>query len=111
MDVRPRFFSSKLTSTEKLVYGSLTVYFILAFLVTIWPIYTLFAGPRPFVLGLPFNLFYLAVILVVSFFVLLAVFAWEGSRTPPSREAEAPGPPGGEPAPGTAPARPGTGSA
>jgi len=80
MDARPKFFSSHLSRTERWVYGAVTVFMILACVVTLWPIYPLFGGVRPFVLGLPFDLFYLAAILVISFSVLLALFIWEGRR-------------------------------
>ena len=80
MDRRPRLFSSRLTRTERRVYGAVTVFFLLAFLATIWPIQAAFGGALPFVLSLPFDLFYLAAILVGSFFILLGLFVWEGRR-------------------------------
>ncbi len=90
MRLKPRIFSSKLTRTERLVYGAVTVFFILSCLVTIWPIYPYFSHALPLVLGLPFGLFFLAVVLVVSFSALLAVYLWEGRRErPDSRSSPA----------------------
>ena len=87
MDRRPRLLSSRLTRTQRRVYGAVTVFFIAAFLATMWPVQAAFGGALPFVLGLPFDLFYLSAILVGSFFVLLGLFVWEGRR----EEREGPG--------------------
>lgn len=93
MDLRPRFFASRLTRTERRVYGAVTVFFIAAFLATLWPVYEWAGGALPLVFGLPFDLFYLAVILVGSFFVLLGLFVWEGRRE--ARDGRS-GDPGGD---------------
>ncbi|HKK08921.1 MAG TPA: hypothetical protein VKA44_08560 [Gemmatimonadota bacterium] len=113
MDARPKFFSSHLSRTERRVYGGVTVVMVLACVVTVWPIYALFAGVRPLVFGLPFNLFYLAAILVGSFLILLGVFVWEGRREGPGgADAEGgAGPGAGATGPGEGAAGPGAGTA
>ena len=51
--------------------------FIAVFLTSIWPIYPVFSRIRPVVLGLPFSLVYLIILLLFSFFVLLSLYLWE----------------------------------
>ena len=74
---RPRFQSSKLTPTQRRVYGAATFYFLAVAAAMMWPIYGLFSRVRPMLLGMPFSLFYLATLLVVSFVVALALYLWE----------------------------------
>jgi len=76
----PRFFSSKLTANERRVYGAATAWFLLAAAAMVWPLITPFARVRPLVLGMPFALFWLAFILVVSFGVAVALYRWESRR-------------------------------
>lgn len=47
-------------------------WFVVVFLALIWPLYVPAARVRPLVLGMPFSLFWIAVLLVASFVVLLA---------------------------------------
>ena len=46
----PRFFSSKLTTVERRVYGAATAWFVLAAAAMLWPLVTPFARVRPLVL-------------------------------------------------------------
>ncbi len=80
MGIKARLFSSVLSKTERRIYGAVTVIFIGVFLATMWPIYPLFNRIRPFVLGMPASLFYLLVLVFVSFFSLLALYRWEDGR-------------------------------
>lgn len=88
--MRPRFFSSRLTPVQRRVYRGVLAYFVLIFLAMIWPVATLFSHARPLIIGLPFYLFYLTVLLLGSFLVLLAVYRWEertGSSSDPEEDA------------------------
>lgn len=78
MDARPRLMPPGLTRRQRRVYGAVTLFFIIVFFALMWPVYPLFSGIRPVVLGMPFSLVYLVVILAVSFLVLLGLFTWEG---------------------------------
>lgn len=80
MRLGPRLFPSGLSRSERQVYGAVTVYFLLAFLALNWPIYPLFAGIRPIVLGLPLSLAFVVGILLLSFCVLLGLYLWEARR-------------------------------
>ena len=87
--MRPRLLSSKLTPAHRRLYRSVLVFFVLVFVAMIWPVVTLFSHARPLILGLPFFLFYLAVLLVGSFLVLLSLYRWEsrtGSSSDPGEE-------------------------
>ena len=73
-----RLFSRRLEPRHRRVYRAVLGYFVVIFLAMIWPVVTLFSHARPLILGLPFFLFYLAILLVSSFLVLLSLFLWEG---------------------------------
>ena len=90
--MRPiRVFSSRLTRGERRVYGAVVLYFCAVFAAMLWPIYSFFGSARPIVLGLPFSLFYLALLLIVSFGVLGALYLWESrrGRLDPGHEGDA----------------------
>ncbi|MFQ5692830.1 MAG: hypothetical protein ACE5IM_07280 [Nitrospinota bacterium] len=75
-----KLFPSRLGPRERIIYGAATVYFFFVFLALVWPVYPLFSHIFPTVLGLPFSLAYIVFFIVLSFFVLLALYLWE-SRT------------------------------
>ena len=81
--IEPRVFASRLDRRERRVYGAVTVYFTVVFAAMLWPVYPLFARARPLLAGLPLSLFYLTVLLLLSFAVLLGLYRWEGGRGPP----------------------------
>ena len=80
MREKPRFFPSELDARERRIYGGLTAFFVAVLLALTWPIYSVFSGIRPLVLGMPFSLFYIVAVLVVSFVVLLGLYLWEDRR-------------------------------
>ena len=75
-----RVFSSRLENAERRTYGAVVAYFCVVFAAMLWPIYPLFSSARPIILGLPFSLFYLATLLIVSFSVLGGLYLWESRR-------------------------------
>ncbi|NKB88313.1 MAG: hypothetical protein GKS06_08845 [Acidobacteria bacterium] len=77
MRLSPRFFSSKLSATQRRVYRAVTGWFVFVAAAMLWPLYTPFARVRPLVLGMPFSLFWLAFLLVASFGVAFAMYRWE----------------------------------
>lgn len=80
MTRRPRMFPSDLPPRERRVYRAATVFFVALFVALIWPVYPVFSGIRPFVLGVPLSLAYVVCLLLLGFGVLLGLFAWEGRR-------------------------------
>lgn len=62
------------------VYLAATAFFVVVFVGLIWPVYPQFASIRPFILGLPFSLVYVVILLLASFGALLALYVWEGRR-------------------------------
>lgn len=46
----------------------------------IWPVYPYFSRIYPLVLGIPFSLFYLICILLLSFLVLAGLYFWDERR-------------------------------
>lgn len=76
----PRLVPSDLTPRQRRVYLGATAVLVVVFLALIWPVYPLFAGIRPFVLGVPLSLAWVVGWLLVSFVTLLAVFVWEDRR-------------------------------
>lgn len=65
---------------ERRVYGAAAAFYVLLFILLVWPVYRLFAGARPFVLGVPLSLVYVVALLILGFVVLLGLFVWEGRR-------------------------------
>ena len=61
-----------------ILIGSL--FFVVAFWALIWPMYPLFGGARPLILGMPLSLVYVAGWLVASFLVLLTLYLLEERR-------------------------------
>jgi hypothetical protein len=59
------------------VYTAALLYFLAVFAAMVWPVYPLFGGIRPMILGLPFSLFYQVFLLVLSFLVLVVLYRWE----------------------------------
>jgi hypothetical protein len=53
------------------VYKIVIIYFIIVFAAMMWPIHPFFSRIRPMVLGIPFSLFYLVILIIASFLVLL----------------------------------------
>ncbi len=88
--MRPRLFSQRLDPRVLRLYRVVLGFFLLVFLAMIWPVATVFSRVYPLVFGLPFSLFYIATLLVLSFCVLLALYLWEGrtgnSCDPPEDE-------------------------
>jgi TRAP-type C4-dicarboxylate transport system permease small subunit len=76
----PRIFSTRLERGARRVYQAVTVFYVLLFFALLWPVYPRFAGIEPRVLGLPFSLTYVIGGVLLSFGVLLGVFAWENRR-------------------------------
>lgn len=76
----PRLFPSGLDRRERLVYGLVTLFYVLLFFALGWPIYPRFAGIEPRVLGVPGSLAYVVAGVLLSFVVLLAVLRWERRR-------------------------------
>lgn len=83
MTRRPRIFPSHLSPRERLVYRSVTVFFVALFVALIWPVYGLFSGIRPMVLGVPLSLAYVVCLVLASFAALFALFLWEDRRQGP----------------------------
>lgn len=80
MTWRPRIVPSHLTPGERRVYVGVAVFFVALFFALIWPVYPLFSGLRPLVLGVPLSLAYVVALLLLGFGVLLGLFVWEGRR-------------------------------
>ena len=62
------------------MYLAVTVFFVALFVGLVWPVYPVFATVRPFVLGIPFSLAYVVILLLAGFAALLGLYLWEGRR-------------------------------
>ena len=67
-------------SPRNRVYRAVVLYFIVVFLAMMWPVYPVFSKISPMLLGIPLSLFYLVVLLLLSFIVLLSLYLWESHR-------------------------------
>ena len=88
--MHPRLLSSRLAPNHRRIYRCVLGFFVLVFVAMIWPVAALFSQVRPLVIGLPFYLFYLTVLLVGTFAVLLGLYLWEnrtGSSSDPGEDS------------------------
>jgi hypothetical protein len=67
------------TPSDRLADRLVVTWFLFVFLALLWPLYLPAARVRPLVLGMPFSLFWIAALLVVSFLVLLAYYRARGT--------------------------------
>jgi hypothetical protein len=58
------------------------VFFTLLFAAMMWPIHPFFSRIDPVVLGLPFSLFYLIVLIAICFLALLGLYLWDKRQDP-----------------------------
>ena len=73
-----RLFSRRLDPRLRRLYRALLLFYFILTLALIWPPATLFAKVRPLILGMPFSLAAIALLILTSFSVLLVLFIWEG---------------------------------
>ena len=71
-----------MSSKRAFVYKIVASFFVLVLGAMMWPIYPFFSRIHPMIFGMPFSLFYLIILITVSFLVLLGLYLWE------SRESE-----------------------
>ena len=50
---------------------------VAAFVAVLWPVYSWFSDIEPRVLGMPFSLVYLILVIAAVFSVMLGLFLWE----------------------------------
>ncbi len=75
-------------ASRRRAYRAVLVYFVTVVAALMWPVYELAAGIEPRVLGVPFSLAYLVILLLGSFTVLLGLYLWEGRRFGDGHEGE-----------------------
>ncbi|MFQ5690093.1 MAG: hypothetical protein ACE5HQ_07465 [Gemmatimonadota bacterium] len=86
--MRPRFFATSLDAAGRRVYGGITLWFLFVFFALIWPVYPLFSGDRPRILGVPHSLAYVVALLALAFLALGWLYAWEDRRGALDADAE-----------------------
>ena len=69
-----------MTSQTKRVYRAAIVFFSVVFAAMMWPIHPWFSRIHPMVLGLPFSLVYLILLIAFSFLALLCLYLWENRQ-------------------------------
>ena len=79
-DPRPLGFPGDMSEDRRRSYRAVLLYFLGIVAALMWPVYEAAAGIEPRVLGIPFSLAYLVILLLGSFFVLLGLYLWEGRR-------------------------------
>lgn len=79
-DLRPVGFPGEMPREQRRSYRAVLAYFLAVVAALMWPVYELAAGIEPRLLGVPFSLAYLVILLVGSFVVLLGLYLWEGRR-------------------------------
>ncbi len=69
-----------MNNQTKRVYKAVIAFFPIVFAAMMWPIHPLFSLIHPMVLGLPFSLIYLILLIAVSFLALLGLYLWENRQ-------------------------------
>ena len=69
-----------MTTPSTSIHKAAIVFFTILFAAMMWPIHPLFSRIDPMVLGVPFSLFYLIVLIAVCFLALLGLYLWEKRR-------------------------------
>jgi len=62
------------------LHKAAALYFVLAFLALVWPVYPFFSAATPLVLGVPLSLAWVIGVLLVSFLVLLGLYLYDERR-------------------------------
>ncbi len=65
---------------NKQIKAAAILFFIVLFAAMMWPIHPLFSRIYPMVMGVPFSLFYLIILIAFSFLALLSLYLWEKSQ-------------------------------
>jgi hypothetical protein len=63
------------------VHKAVAAFFVLILAAMLWPIYPFFSRIHPMVLGMPLSLFYLILLITISFLVLLGLYLWESPES------------------------------
>lgn len=79
-DPRPLGFPDDMPADRRRSYRAVLLYFLAVVAALMWPVYEAAAHIEPRMLGVPFSLAYLVILLLGSFFVLLGLYLWEGRR-------------------------------
>jgi len=71
-------------STKRVfVHKIVAAFFVLVLAAMMWPIHPFFSRIHPMVFGMPFSLFYLVILITISFLVLLGLYLWESRESEP----------------------------
>lgn len=78
------FFSEETTQTERRRYIAHAMVYVVGLVLVVWPVFTLFNRVEPYVLGMPFNMFWTGLSLVVVLVNTVLLYRWEhGPLTKP----------------------------
>lgn len=71
------FFSDQTTPGERRRYIAHTLVYVVGLLLVIWPVFTVFNRIEPYVLGMPFNMFWTGLSLVIVLVNTVLLYRWE----------------------------------
>ena len=76
-DYSIRCFSKKVSKERKNTYIFFLVYFIILVWAEVWPIFLIGNRVRPYVLGLPFSMFWTAAVVMAGFVGMLFLYNFD----------------------------------
>lgn len=71
------FFSDKTTPGERNRYLVHALIYTIGLLLVVWPLFAVFNRVEPYVLGMPFNMFWTGLSLVIVLVNTIALYRWE----------------------------------
>lgn len=79
-DYRVRLFPEGMPRAVRVAYIGHLIYFIAILLGTVWPIYLIGNRVEPYVLGIPFSMFWIVLVLIASLGGLVHLYMFERRR-------------------------------
>ena len=76
-DYSIRCFSKKVSKERKSTYIFFLVYFIILVWAEVWPIFLIGNRVRPYILGLPFSMFWTAAVVMAGFVGMLFLYNFD----------------------------------
>lgn len=70
-------FSEETTQAERRRYVVHAMVYVVGLILVVWPLFPLFNRVEPYVLGMPFNMFWTALSLVVVLVNTVLLYRWE----------------------------------
>jgi len=79
-EYRVRLFPEGMPRAVRRAYIGYVIYFVVVLLCTVWPVYLIGNRVEPYVLGTPFSMFWIILVLIASLLGLAHLYRFEQRR-------------------------------